>query len=329
MPLPNKVSSRVPPVIPRQSRSQPVRPAALTRMPALPSLLTPEELDRYKNLLVFAKSTVEGYFSGKHKSQRIGSSAEFADYKEYVAGDDLKRVDWRVYGRARRLFVRRYVEETDMVAYLLVDTSASMRYAGEKRLPKFYVAAKIAAALSYLMLQQGDKTALALFDEHVTYFLPPGGTRRHLHQLVTDLEHVKPSATTSLVSALLECGELFNKRGHLVILSDFLVDTSRLFETLSLFLHRKFSILLLHVLDPDELQLPNLALARLVDLETGEQVQVELDEIRRSYSDQIQQLISTLAREADTRQIRYCLVDARQPYWHALETYLGFREARS
>lgn len=299
-----------------------------TRAVVLPPLLTVEELDRFKNLLVFAKSTVEGFFTGKHKSPRRGSSAEFSDYKEYVAGDDIKRIDWRVYGRSSRLFVRRYEEETDMVIYLLVDTSASMSYAGEKRPPKFHLAAKVAAALAYLMINQGDKAALALFADRVTEFVPPGGTRRHLHRLVNELERVRPASTTGLDAALSECNAIFKKRGRLVVLSDFLVETDRLFEALSQFLHREFEILLLHVLDPDELHLPEVAVAKFVDLETGEQVQVEPDEVRRAYEAKMQGLINDLARESDLRQMQYNLIDTRNPYLEAIEAYLGFRGQR-
>src|SRR5882672_8882963 len=151
-------------------RREPKRPPAST-------LLDFEELERFENLLVFARIAVEGFFAGKHKSPWTGSSTEFADYKEYTAGDDLDRLDWRVYGRTRRLFIRQYEDETDMTAFLLVDASASMRYAGEKRRSKFHLAARITAALAYLMHKQADKSALALFADRVTSFLPPGGTR--------------------------------------------------------------------------------------------------------------------------------------------------------
>src|SRR5579871_4849870 len=125
-----------------------------------PLLLNLQELERFENLLVFAKAVVEGYFAGKHKSPYRGSAAEFADYKEYAPGDDLARLDWRVFGRTRRLYLRQFEEETDMTVYLMLDTSGSMRYAGEKRQSKFFLAAKIAAALAYLMMAQSDKAAL-------------------------------------------------------------------------------------------------------------------------------------------------------------------------
>jgi uncharacterized protein (DUF58 family) len=289
------------------------------------SLLTLEELERFKNLLVFARSTVEGYYSGRHKSPFRGSSAEFADYKEYVSGDDVARLDWRAYGRTRKLYVRQFEEETDMVAYLLVDTSASMRYAGEKRQPKFFLAAKIAAALAYLMIKQGDKASLVLFANKVNEFLPPGGTRRHLNRLVTELERVKPAANTGIAQALTECHGIFKKRGRIVVISDFLDDTEQLFEALGQFLHRKYEVLLLHVVDPDELNLPDFHIARFVDMETNEQVQVDPEEIRAPYRENMKKLIDDLTREADSRQISHTLVDTRNPYLSAIEAYLGFR----
>jgi len=289
------------------------------------SLLTVQELERFKNLLVFARSTVEGFYAGKHKSPFRGTSAEFADYKEYVAGDDVTRLDWRAYGRTRRLYVRQFEEETDMVAYLLVDTSASMRYAGERRQPKFFLAAKIAAALAYLMIKQGDKSSLVLFAEKVNHFLPPGGTRRHLNRLVTELERVRPGSGTGIVQSLNECNGIFKKRGRIVILSDFLDDTRDLFEALGQFVHRKYEILLMHVVDPDELNLPEFAVARFVDMETCEQLQVDPEEIRVSYRTNMKRVIDDLAREADERKISHTLVDTRNPYLHAIEAYLGFR----
>ncbi len=289
-----------------------------------PLLLDPQELERFGNLLVFAKTVVEGYFAGKHKSPDRGSAAEFADYKEYVAGDDLSRLDWRVYGRTRRLYIRQFEEETDMTVYLMVDTSGSMRYAGAKRPTKFFLAAKIAAALAYLMTTQADKSALVLFGQKVTQFIAPGGTRRHLHQLVTELERVRPARTTGIATAVEECVALFKKRGRIVILSDFLDDTAALFDALAQFVHRKFEILLLQVTDPDELDLPNFV-AKFVDLETAETVQVDPEEIRVAYRQRAKQAIDDLAREADLRQIQHRLIDTSRPYLDAIEAYLGFR----
>lgn len=289
------------------------------------SLLSPAELERFGNLLVFARSTVEGYFVGKHKSPHRGSSVEFTDYKEYVPGDDVKRMDWRAYGRSRRLFVRQYEAETDMVIYLLVDVSASMSYAGTGQESKYIQAAKIAAALSYLMIHQGDKVALGLFAQTMKRYLAPGGTRSHLHNLVAELESVVPAATTGIADALVECNSLFKKRGRLVVVSDFWDDPDRTFEALSRFRHRKFEILLLHVVHPHELDLPGVSVARFQDLETHEIVEVEPEEIRAAYRASARQRVDALAREAHLRGISHALVHTDRPYLDAIEAYLGFR----
>jgi len=289
------------------------------------SLLSPAELERFGNLLVFARSMVEGYFVGKHKSPYRGSSVEFTDYKEYVPGDDIKRIDWRAYGRSRRLFVRQYEAETDMVIYLLLDISASMSYSGTGRESKYVLAAKIAAALSYLMIHQGDKAALVLFAETMKRFLPPGGTRSHLHNLVADLESVVPASTTGIANALIECNSLFKKRGRLIVLSDFWDDTDKTFEALSRFLHRKFEILLLQIVHPHELDLPGVHAARFHDMETHEEVEVEPEEIRAAYRESARQRAETLAREAHNRHISYAMVHTNRPYLDAIEAYLGFR----
>ncbi|MEJ0088988.1 MAG: DUF58 domain-containing protein [Limisphaerales bacterium] len=289
------------------------------------SLLSPAELERFGSLLVFARSMVEGYFVGKHRSPHHGSSVEFTDYKEYVPGDDVKRIDWRAYGRSRRLFVRQYEAETDMVIYLLVDVSASMNYSGEGRESKYVLAAKIAAALSYLMIHQGDKVSLVLFAETMKRFLAPGGTRNHLHNLVSELESVVPASTTGTAGSLAECNTLFKKRGRLIVVSDFWDDADQTLEALSRFLHRKFEVLLLHIVHPHELDLPGVSVARFQDMETHEVVEVEPEEIRAAYRVSVRERIDKLAREAHNRRISHALVHTDRPYLDAIEAYIGFR----
>ena len=212
-----------------------------------------------------------------------------------------------------------------MVVYLLVDASGSMRYAGRKRQSKYLLAARIAASLAYLMLAQGDKAALVTFAEKITGFVAPGGTRRHLHRIVRVLEEIRPSRATGIAHSLSECAAMFKRRGRLVVVSDFLDEPAPLFEALSQFVHRRFEILLLHVVDPDELNLPDSTVAKFVDLETGDMVQVDPEDIRANYQAHMRTLLQALAREADLRQIQHRLVDTRRPYLDAIEAYLGFR----
>jgi uncharacterized protein (DUF58 family) len=308
----------VPPII---SRAPPI----FRRTKPPPLLLNPAEIERFGDLLLFARSTVEGYFAGKHKSPFRGSSVEFADYKEYIPGDDPKRIDWRAYGRSRRLFIRQFEAETDMSVYLLVDISASMDYAGSESQSKYLLAARIAAALAYLMIHQGDKVALVLFSEELKQFLPPGGTHRHLHHIVRELESAQPAFGTGIANALADCDPLFKRRGKLVVLSDFWDDTAQTFEALSRFLHRKFEILLLHIAHPHEMDLPDVAAARFHDVETHEEIEVEPEEIRAAYRESARNRSAALARDASSRGITYALVDSARPYLDAIEAYLGFR----
>jgi uncharacterized protein (DUF58 family) len=212
-----------------------------------------------------------------------------------------------------------------MVIYLLVDVSASMNFAGPGRPSKYLVAAKIAAALAYLMIHQGDKAALALFAESLSRFIQPGGTRRHLHNLVNVLERVEPAASTGVAHALQGCVALFRKRGRIVILSDFWTDTDAFFDVLGQFLHRKFEILLLHVLDPDELNLPPTETARFHDMETHAEVEVDVEEIRAAYRTNVRARLNHLAGEANRRGVTHAVVRTSNPYFEAIEAYLGFR----
>lgn len=288
-------------------------------------LLKLEDITRYKNLLVFAKAVIDGYFAGKHKSADYGSSAEFAEHKAYDPGDQINSIDWRVYARTRDVYVRRYREETDMAVYLVVDMSGSMAYQGKGEEPKFQRVARIAAALAYLMIQQGDKVSLTLYNEKIENFLPPAGTRRHLHEIVTALEFAnrRQSNKTSLAEALNECGALFKKKGRIVVLSDFFEDPNEIFDSLGRYIHRGFEILLYQVVDRDELELPDVEIAAFVDSETGEQIQVAPAEIRKAYMRTMKEYMETLQDRALDGGVRFTQLNTESPYLEAIETYLG------
>lgn len=293
-------------------------------VPKQVELLSLEDVSKYKNLLVFAKAVIDGYFSGKHKSADYGSNAEFAEHKVYNEGDQIEHIDWRVYARTRDVYVRRYREETDMAVYLVVDMSGSMAYHGKGEEPKFQRVARIAASLAYLMIQQGDKVSLTLYHDKIEKFLPPAGTRRHLHEIVSALEFAnrKQKRETSLADALTECGALFKKKGRIVVLSDFFEDPEDLFDSLGRFIHRGFEILLYQIVDKDELELPDLEIASFVDSETGERIQVAPTEIRKAYSETIREYIESLQDRAVENGVQFTRLQTDSPYLEAIETYL-------
>jgi uncharacterized protein (DUF58 family) len=294
-------------------------------------ILRPQELDPLKNLLLFAQSIVEGWFAGKHRSLDFGSNAEFAEHKAYIAGDPVGQVDWKVYARSRKLVVKKYREERDMIGYLIVDMSKSMAYSVRGRDSKFLRAARIAASLSYLMQRQGDKSALALFNEKLVRSVLAGGTRRHLFDLIGALEDAcqAPLGKTAAHGALGDCVPLFKKRGSVIVISDFFTDLDAFFDAIGQFLHRRMKVLLLHVMDPDEYGLPQVPLARFQDMETGESVQVAPDEIREAYQREMDEMIERLRTESQRRGIEYQILRTESPYIEAIEAWLGLRGNRN
>lgn len=289
--------------------------------------LNPAELARFENLMVFARTLVEGWFAGCHKSPHFGFSAEFVEHKPYTHGDDIEHIDWRVYARTKKLYTRKYLEETDMTVHLLVDASPSMDYTGPKRERKYSRVARIAAALAYLMIRQGDKAAMGLFADGMIGQTPAGGTKRHVHRLLQMLERPPVQGKrTNIPRALQQAAAHMRKRARIVILSDFLgTDVDAMFDGLGQFLHRGFEVMILQVLDPDELDLPSVNVARFRDMETNQEVQVEPEEIRAAYQRELQNFTDGIRKHALRRRITYEMVSTQAPYLDAIEAYMGFR----
>ena len=319
-PIPGGAVRRVSP--PKLAKGLPPR-----RIKQTYSILDPKDLDPFKNLLLFAELVVEGWLAGKHRSIDFGSRAEFAEHKPYVEGDSVADIDWRVYARNRHLVVRKHKEEKDMTSYLVVDVSGSMGYQGGGRESKQVRAARIAAALAYLMQRQGDKSALALFHETLRAFIKPGSTRMHLHELAACLEVAAgtPGGQTRAHGALDLCVPLFTKRGSIVVISDFFTDLDRFFDAIAQFQHRRFRVLLLHVIDPHELYLPDVAMARFVDMETSKWMQVAPDEIRDAYFKEMEAMTTRLEQESLRRGVEYRVLRTEEPYIEAIEAWMGLR----
>ncbi len=325
-----RAASRVPPPLPDAARKVSLKPPPLpshARKTARTPVLAPGDLDPLKNLLLFARTVVEGWFAGKHRSTDFGTNAEFAEHRHYVVGDPVSAIDWKVYARSRNLAVRKYREEKDLTGYLVVDVSGSMAYQARGRESKQLRAARIAASLAYLMQRQGDKSSLALYHETLAGYVAPGSTQRHLHEVVTLLEDAVADSKGRTVThgALDLCVPLFKKRGSLIVISDFFTDLDRFFDAVARFQHRKFDILLLHVVDPDEVVLPDVALARFIDMETGESLQVAPDEVRNAYRKEMEAMTDRLTREARRRGIDYHILKTEEPYLDAIEAWLGLR----
>ena len=277
--------------------------------------LRPEDIQGLAGFAFAPKAVVEGYFAGRHVSRTRGSSVEFRDYRQYVPGDDLALVDWRVYGRTDRFYLRTYDQETSMDCHLFLDSSASMGF-GHKP-TKLEYASFFTACLAYLVIRGGDRVSLQLFDQRIRTFLPPGSTHQHLNALLNLLERNEPGDVTSLAASLRIAFPLLKRRGILIVVSDFFDDPAAIFAALAPYLHRGFKIFLFHVLAPAEMELAEQGLVAYRDLETGERVTAHAADVRDGYHEALQRHIHAL-RDWSTRRAVDYTVARTDTHFHRL-----------
>ena len=226
-----------------------------TRAPAQPLALDPTDIARLGSMSVRARVIVEGAFAGLHQNPHAGSSIEFSEHKEYAPGDDIRRIDWKAVGRVDRYYIKRFEDETEMRTFLLIDSSASMGY-GRKGVTKLEYASYVAAALAYLLAQQGDPAGLLLFDEKTRQYLPPRTRGGHIRDLLVALEAAYHAGRTEPGRALAEVGEIADRRSLIVLFSDLLDAPADLSDRLRQVRSRGNDVVLFHILDPDEVELP-------------------------------------------------------------------------
>ncbi len=274
--------------------------------------LRPEDVKRLASYEFAPKVLVEGYLSGRHRSNARGTSTEFRDYRQYVPGDDPKMVDWKVFARTDRHYLRTFAHETNLDCHLFLDSSASMGFGAP--LTKLEYGSFFTAALCHLVLRTADRVSLQLFDEQIRHFAPPGSTRGHLNKLMQLLEDNRPGGRTRLSVALRRAYPLLRHRGSLVVVSDFFDDVGEIFAALSPYLHRGFNLHLIHLLAPEELELPRKGLLAFEDLETGRRVTAHTDLLRRDYAHSIQAHIRSIREMAVRRRINYCQARTDTPF---------------
>jgi uncharacterized protein (DUF58 family) len=253
-------------------------------------LLSAKDLARLSRLQLSSRFTVEGAIAGSHRSQLKGVSVEFADYRQYVPGDDPKHLDWRVFGRNERLYLRQYEEETSLRVQLIVDGSKSMAYAYGER-SKYRFAAACAAALAYITVRRQDAVGLALFDERCRVTVPPRGGAEQLRSICTQLVRHQPSAKTDLAASLHLLAEQAKRRGLVIIFSDLFDDSDKLKAALAHFRHRRHDVIVYHVLDRAELDFPFRDAGTFEDLESGERIVTSPKELRASYQAAIEEFL--------------------------------------
>ena len=292
-----------------------------------PDLMDPGTLAQLGGIELVARGVVEGFLMGLHRSPHRGFSAEFAELRAYQPGDDLRYIDWRMYGRSDRYYVKQFEQETNLRAYLLLDVSASMGWSSDPALPsKVWYAKHLAAALALILLRQGDSVALTAFHERIVDRVQPRGGRRQWHEIVRHLTHVDAEGGTSAEGALRELAARLRRRGLVILLSDLLVDREETTTALRFLRHRGHEVLVFHLIDPGERDLPAAAEARFFDPETAEELQVSVADLREEYRAAVREALEEWERSLKPHGIDYQVVGTEQPLSIALRAYLHKRE---
>ena len=287
--------------------------------------LEPQALARVKNLSVVARGVVEGFISGLHSSPYKGFSVEFAEHREYTAGDDPRHLDYRMLGRTDRLYIKQYEEETNMRVQVLLDTSGSMGYSFDGKLTKLAYGCYLTAVLSYLMTRQQDSVGLCTFDTEIRLDMPAHSSPRHFSEMMHRLEAITPGRETDIAETLHKLANRFKRRCLIVLISDLYDDPDEVIRALHHFRHCRHEVILFHVFDKAEIEFPFRDMVAFRDLETGQRIQVDPSYVRGPYVAQIEKFIENYRRACAEAQIDYVLTDTSVPYDFMLSKYIAKR----
>ena len=292
------------------------------------SFLDPETVSGLGRLDLIARLVVEGFITGLHRSPYHGFSVEFSEHRPYMPGDPIRDLDWKALAKTDRLYVKRYEEETNLKAYLLVDASGSMAFRGAGAISKFRYGCCLAAALAYLMLRQRDAVGLTLFRDRALSHVPPRSVQSHLHVLLNQLARAEPEADTRTAPVLHDLAERLSRRGLVILISDLLDDPEEVLGGLRHFCHRGHEVIAFHLLDPRERDLDfRRGDTRFVDLEDpDQQLRTQPWHMQAEYREMMNQLIDRYRRGCAEAGVDYALIDTATPFDAALSRYLVRRK---
>lgn len=290
-------------------------------------LLDPEVLASLGRLDLVARTVVEGFLIGLHKSPYRGLSQEFAEHRPYIAGDEVRRIDWRVYARTDRLYVKEFEEETNAPIRLLLDVSGSLRFTPHD-VSKFDYARYLVAAIAYLATKQNDRVGLVCFNDEVKERLRTRGGERHLHQILATLERTQAGGTTRIGAALLSEAAQWKRRGLAVLVSDLYDDGTEIVNAVARVRRVGHDVIVLHLLDHAEKSLKERGTYEFRDLETGETLLADAARVRKSYIEGIAEMRAYFRREFERAGADYAELDPSEPLDRALAVYLRRRKAR-
>ncbi len=287
--------------------------------------LQPETISKLENLSLVARLVVEGFIIGLHKSPYHGFSVEFAEHRPYMAGDEIKHIDWKLFGKTDRYYVKQFEEETNLKAYIILDASESMAF-GSNGVNKLQYGSYLGAALTYLMLKQQDAVGLTLFDEGIRSFIPPSSRPSYLNVILSQMEDLETGGETDISGTLHEMAERIKRRGLIILISDLLDDPEDVLMGLKHFRHRKHEVIVFHIMDDQELNLDYDRQVELTDLESGQALTTDPRLIRNAYRNEIHKFIEKYRQECLSNHIDYIQLTTSQPFDLALTEYLHKRQ---
>jgi uncharacterized protein (DUF58 family) len=289
-------------------------------------LLDPRMMAKLQGLQLRARLIVEGYVSGVHRSPFHGFSIEFAEHREYSPGDDLRYLDWKVFGRTDKFYLKQFEEETNLICYLLLDASESMAYKSDRAaMTKLEYAQTAAAALAYLILNQQDSVGLVVFDEEIRSLVRPSGNPSHMKQILQVMETSTGGRKTATGPIFHDLAERFKKRGIVVVLSDLFDDVGAMMAGLNHFRHRRHEVIVMHVLDPAEIDFPFEQSTLFCGLEQLPKKLVEPRAIRKAYLDEFNNFVHQIKKDCRRHRIDYVQLRTDQSLEAALSAYLASR----
>jgi len=283
--------------------------------------LNPEILSKLSSMELRARLVVEGFIAGLHKSPYHGFSVEFAEHRQYMPGDEIKHVDWKVYAKTDRFYVKQFEEETNLKSFILLDVSASMGYTSGS-ITKLQYASYLAAALSYLLIKQRDAVGLVTFDQKIQNYLPPRSVTTYLNQILLQLEKVNNSANTNIAKALHQMAEKIQRRGLIILLSDLLDDPAEILAGLKHFRYQNHEVIVFQILDPKEIGFEFEQDVIFKDMESSEEISTQPWHIRQDYQEKIQQFIGGYKKSCREQKIEYVLLNTSEPFDRAMLSYL-------
>ena len=295
-------------------------------MTRITDIITPQDIQTIGSLEIVARLVVEGFCAGLHRSPHKGFSVEFRQHRSYVPGDEIRHIDWKVFGKTDRFYVREYEEETNLRATILLDKSGSMAY-GSAKVTKFHYAVRLAACLAHLMLRQADGVGLMTFDRQMEKYIPPRSRPGHLRILLETLQQSAPGGETELADVFHDLVPKIHRRGLLIIISDFFADVTELMSALAHFRHAHHELILFQIWDRTELDFPFNQWTQFESLEIrGLRHLVDPAHLRKAYLENLDQFREQLRSGCHNYRIDLVPLVTDVPYAQALAKYLTIRK---